>query len=652
MFSTWLPALSPLPHCAAVCLLAAGVLGGGSQGILYAADPVAAELARTTEAINQEQDAIDAKVAALIQQLGADEYATRINANNELEKLGLLAFEALYEAQSNKDLEIRSRARFLVRSILVVWSLDDDSQEVKRSLQAYGAQPPKDRRGRMDRLASLDNAEGLDALARLARYESDDLLSKQAALLAMNLIKPDSDEATLERVRGLLTSLGRSQRTGAKWLRAYAHTLVDPNASLGQWRDLCREEQDFFAKTTNESNRDILRDLLRWRSELLLSLNHREAAYEAMRDTIALINDKDEPQHQQLLEATDWFLKHEAWSVVEEVAQRFNTQFNSQPLLLYRLAEAESQQGKTEQAEATANKALGITPDEGDSHLVAAFSLQQRGLFEWAKREYRRVLDLETAGSLLDMRARRLFSEMLHDLQEDKEAGEVLVGLVEAMDADPKILQLMQQRLGLEPGAIRSRAKFFLALHQQRQGELAQVRENLLEGIREDPTDADVLIAMYRVPQGDEEFREETKKRLDAAVGKFRSQIAEFKKQAEEAPSEPIRDWANRNLATTYNQLAWLVANTEGDFDEAVRSSHRSLELRPNTASFLDTLGHCYFAVGDMENAVKYQSQAVALEPHSGQISRQLNVFQKALAEQQTQRAQEEPPAPVDPLNK
>jgi Flp pilus assembly protein TadD len=77
--------------------------------------------------------------------------------------------------------------------------------------------------------------------------------------------------------------------------------------------------------------------------------------------------------------------------------------------------------------------------------------------------------------------------------------------------------------------------------------------------------------------------------------------------------------------------LAWLVGNTEGDLDEALRASHRSLELAPETSGYLDTLGRCYFARGDCEKAVKYQSRAVDLDPHSGQIRRQLDFFKQAL---------------------
>jgi len=49
----------------------------------------------------------------------------------------------------------------------------------------------------------------------------------------------------------------------------------------------------------------------------------------------------------------------------------------------------------------------------------------------------------------------------------------------------------------------------------------------------------------------------------------------------------------------------------------------------------LDTLAHCYYAKGDLENAVRSQTEAVKLDPHTQAISRQLGVFREALAKQQ-----------------
>ena len=64
------------------------------------------------------------------------------------------------------------------------------------------------------------------------------------------------------------------------------------------------------------------------------------------------------------------------------------------------------------------------------------------------------------------------------------------------------------------------------------------------------------------------------------------------------------------------------------------------LELRPETAGYLDTLGRCYYAKGDYKSAVLHQSRAAELDPHSVQIRRQLEFFQQALKATQGQSKQ------------
>ena len=162
----------------------------------------------------------------------------------------------------------------------------------------------------------------------------------------------------------------------------------------------------------------------------------------------------------------------------------------------------------------------------------------------------------------------------------------------------------------------------------------AKQRELLEKAIQEDPSDGDVLIALYRLPDPSAEQRQKTLELIAAAIQLSRNQIDE----------EPDH-W------TAYNQLAWLVANTEGDFDEAVRLSEKSVELiRAQLArdvqaqgeikslewgellgGHLDTLAHCYAAKGDYEAAVKTQTEANRLLPYSLTISNKLTFFRGKL---------------------
>ncbi len=97
-----------------------------------------------------------------------------------------------------------------------------------------------------------------------------------------------------------------------------------------------------------------------------------------------------------------------------------------------------------------------------------------------------------------------------------------------------------------------------------------------------------------------------------------------------------------------YNQDAWLIGNTEGDFELAIQYSQNSIELLKNQPDelqfqepgFLDTLAHCYAGKGDLENAVKYQAQAAELDPHTMQISRALEKFKAQLEKSHSEKSE------------
>lgn len=577
------------------------------------------------------QQQVDAKISALIAKLGANEFATREKAQAELERMGLTAFDALHDAQFNDDIEIAMRARYLVRSMRVSWSREDDPVEVKRMLREYGAQSEAERRIRMGRLASLENGTGAPALARLVRFETSDLLSKRAALLMLQLKQPDDETQRRERAKMIRATVGLSKRQASAWIMAYADTLEDPVASLDAWQRLTRAELETYAQFPEKTDADTVRDLLRWHVELLRQLDRKDESLAIIRKMIDLMDGTRE----QMLEMVDWLMQRQVWSVIDDVANRYPDSFNEDPLLLYRLAESQIQRGNADDAEKTAERALRLTPDEPEAHVVAAFSLQERGLSQWAEREYRHVMKLGPTGSLYDLRARLLLAEMLHDAEQELPAAEVLQGAVDAMDKDPTVVQLLEQRLGREVGALKSRMHYFYAMDFATRGDQQQAKQRLEQGVQADPTDADVLIAMYRVPQADEPWKQMTLKRIEAATGQFRDQMDEFRRQSALAPSEPLRAWADGQLATACNQFAWLVGNTVGDYDEAIRASHSSVQIRPDAGGYFDTLGRCYYAKGDFANSVKYQRKAVELDPHSLQIRRQLKIFEDALAQSQ-----------------
>jgi Flp pilus assembly protein TadD len=169
---------------------------------------------------------------------------------------------------------------------------------------------------------------------------------------------------------------------------------------------------------------------------------------------------------------------------------------------------------------------------------------------------------------------------------------------------------------GQTPAEIRSRMYFFFALHWKAQGDADKHRDYLYKARDSYPADIDVLIALYKLPK-------QSKQQLEKTRVLIKSAAAELHEQAKQAPADPA----------PYNQYAWLIGNTEGDFEKAMKFSRKSIALRPDRGGYYDTLAHIYVGKGDYENAVKYQEKAAKLQPHSGLIKKKLELFRKTLLE-------------------
>nr|WP_160163499.1 tetratricopeptide repeat protein [Pirellula staleyi] len=590
------------------------ILAGDDKPALPAATPAASE----------------DKISELIRLLGSEEFAERERAQTELSRLGLEAFDALHQAQYNEDVEISLRARYLIRAMNVQWFEEEDPVEVVRILKGYGEKSDIDRRSLMDQLTQLPPDQVLGPLCRLVRFETDNVLSKYAALKVLNLPVPQDDAAKQKVINTLNDTVGPSKRTAAGWIRTFAKSITAPEETIDTWTAHALAEHETLTHFPERTSREIVRDLYRWEVELLRKFNREEEMLAVIRRTIPLI----EGAPDQLQEVVDWLAERNASTIVREIAAKFPQPFTTNPSLMYRMAEIELKSGNKQQAEEIADKALAIRPESLPDHLRVGYLLQERGLREWSEREYRSVMKNATAGTQYDIQARFFLSEMLHDFTEELEAANTLQGVCDLADKDPAVRDMMGRLRRNKPNGVYARMHYFYARHWNGAGDVAKEREALLKAVEYDDTDADVLIALFRLKEASDMVRTLTREKIETAAKGFRDDWQELRQAAEQAPNEQFRREYDEQIATACNQLAWLVSNTFGDFDEALAASKRSLELVPESAGYLDTLGRCYFAKKDLKMAIETQRRAVKLEPNSRQLKRQLDEFEKALAAQ------------------
>jgi tetratricopeptide (TPR) repeat protein len=327
---------------------------------------------------------------------------------------------------------------------------------------------------------------------------------------------------------------------------------------------------------------------------------------------------------ESLIPLITWLTRWEAWEVIDEIESRFQRQADRDAVLIYTLAQARDAQGNTEESERLAAKALEIDAEDARRHIMIALRLQETGMLRWAEREYRHVIKIGPADSEEALTAGTWLAELLHDQLRDAAAAKLLDDIVELARTRPRAAKHIERMAGRSGINVRARMHYFFALAEREAGNLAAHVARLDKAIAVDPSDGDVLIALYRLPRQSDRRRADTRTLIAAAEKRLDAEVLD-------ADSEIRR-------ARSLNQYAWLIGNTEGDIDKAIRYSQESLAIRPQQAGYLDTLAHCYAGKGDYESAVRYQSQAAELEPHSGLISRKLKVFQDELARRQQRR--------------
>lgn len=570
------------------------------------------------------------EIEQLIEALGSPQFATREKAQSKLEMLGVGVFDALLEAQQHADIEVARRATYLLRGVPIAWTVDSDSQEVRSVLRDYGEQGRVERQSRMSHLAGMSDSEGAEPLCRIMRFETDAILSKQAALKLMWHEVTDDQGARKDLALRIRESVGNSRRPAAQWLVAYADSLETPDATVDAWQRITRDELETFVKDPEQTQRTVVRDLLRWQIDFLRKLERSDE----LRANIIRVVELVEPERKELFDVVDWAMQREQWFVPELLAERFPADYWQDEMLVYRLAEAKRKQGDEAAATEFAQRALEMSPNQWNLHIDVARRLRfERHMFDWSEAEFRKLI--ESSGELkrVELLGRGFLAELLADLEREKDAADVLEASFEIGKEDPAALAAVSEALynqSYSPADMRAKIDFLLGQHYGREGDVEKQKSHLLAALGTDVDNIDIVIALHRVDDDSETWKQRVAKILAEHVSRIETRMNELERDVSSNEDRDMRDLIVEEFAQKNNEYAWLVSNTIGDYAKALACSRRSLELVPNSWPYQDTLGRCYYAVGDYDNAIRYQKLAVEQAGYMQQMRRQLKLFEEA----------------------
>lgn len=572
-----------------------------------------------------DSDAQD-RLAALVADLGDDDYLRREAAAAALKALGPTAIDALLEAgETSGDLEIALRARWLVDTI--PFELPHDPPEVVRLLARFRHRDFGERVRAMHRLLRVDDDAGIEPLARVARLDPSTAGSRIAAALLVREWR-EGDPSWPDIRRRIEAGLGPGKRPAARFLAALvaftgASSPADRDLALAgaatALADLRRpapdgvplpvagagpeESQVVFMHTTEI--------FTRCHAAMLAAAGRRDEAAAAAREHVATAVEEGGAAG---VDALMWALEAGLPDAVEAVLA-VPGMTDENPLVGCAVALAERARGREARAAELITAAFAAAARaDVTNQLEAARLLAKWGGVDWAVDLYDRILSEPGLGVAEAATASMMYSELLHDLERDDEAASCLRKVFgdDEQGVGRREGGLGEGVLGRDLSSIRSRMHFFEACALLRRGDPAGSRAALDRALGVYPKDVDALIALYKLPGHTAEQRADAIRRVKAA-------LVQLEEEINAVPAE----------ASGYNEYAWLVANTEGDVAKATRFSQESLLRSFDNASFLDTLAHCHAAAGRHAAAIRTQRLAKRYEPHNRTIQRNLERFEK-----------------------
>ncbi|XZE21374.1 tetratricopeptide repeat protein [Pirellulaceae bacterium SH449] len=601
-------------------------------------------------------------IRKLIEQLGDPNYSKRELAKLELERIGYVTLDQLNAASFHPDPHIANTARFMVNSNQFSWTSEFDTPKVKEILSNFAASESDGKAIHIDELARLEREEGLPGLCRLARYESNAALAKRAAIHVLKSKGQVGQPADL-RIKRISALLEGGESQSSKWILRHINSMN--RFDLDFWNEQIESEAKLFQTRSPETNEFVFLNLGRWIAEQCASqpeLREQSIAIaKSLVDQLGLsdaspLNDKSS----KAIEFAQWALGAKFHEAVPHMHSKLKYRIvKREPTLSYYLAESYLQAGKKEIAERIAKLALEGKPSAADGsewkesvdeandllrtrlegaigyrnqsskekRQIIGEQLSERGLFEWAEREFKLAADddltlISTLTSLLRL------SELQHSLERYSDARDTL-GRFQSRYENEKMFRDQMQNQPTVTSQVLSFYYLYAGDAALDSGDPTEAFDHFYRSLELAPDNVDALIGMYKLtPDSDQSKRRQTKHKQITEL--LRLQVRELEDIAKQIGGGQFAAITN-DLVIALNSYAWAVANTEGDVEQAIAFSRQAVATRPNDSALLDTLAHCYFAAGRWTDAVEQQRKAVELKPHSPTMRRALERFEARL---------------------
>jgi tetratricopeptide (TPR) repeat protein len=592
------------------------------------------------------------QIAELIEMLGNDLYATRRQAQDALQMIGVPALDQLQQASLHPDPQIAQAARYLIASSFTNWTEESDPIEVRKLLEHYGTGDLAYREDRILRLLALKDERGLPALLRIVRFEVSGRLARRAALAILRAhTRPRLDGVSNadQTVWAMIQNSAVAGRSDAcRWLTEFAsNALAEQPFQPAWWKQAVEREQRLLREKSSETSRETVVDLTRFAAEQMLE-NSQPAMAKELAASLLKIEYLERERLPKAFDYCEWAMQRGFHELAIEQLDQAWFQLYRHAQLDYLRAEAHTALRQSEEASRYAERAFrrGEPTDQPgvalDNRVVHARFLTFRKQYAWAEREYRAAIETISVYDRFSLEPIRDLAALLADGLDYAAAAAVLQPLIERFEKDVMFAKEIDSDFEDDRDDIfgvpapsftkqlRATYLFYRAKAKIASGELETAKPDLREAVQLYPENIDVAITMWK-HRDDEAWNREGDQRIAEAIERFREALPRLERKSR--LNHNRHEFAtNLQLYTiALNTYAWLLACTERELEAALEASQRACQLQPNNAAYLDTLARCYFQSGQIDEAVRIQKKAVAIEPFSREIIRTLEEYQAAL---------------------
>jgi len=479
----------------------------------------------------------------------------------------------------------------------------------------------------LSRLIRLEENAGVKPLARLIRTNRSASTSYLAALILLQEWRP-ADPYWPHLVAHVPDELAMSQRPAALLINrliTFSQKADNPESKLNVRKDAFKnfetavdhflelmpfKAQTFGVNTTTREVRDLAREIvMRCHARAATQAGLPDRGVAVAKELFDLIGKDTEKNQLANADVLFWAAHSGLANLVNDLPESLQATIENQAITLYAAASCNQSNGNNVLADEMAQRAFDLCSDKTNEQMLAAVRLDHWGLLDWADREYRRVVSAPTLSAQQIIPFSIQWAELLNDFDRCEAASTVLHDVLTGSHGTIKNVRVMDS-LGYSKEALAARQKFFLSRADKEKSDPKSERQALDKALDEYPEEIDTLIAYYHFPG----ISPTDKGQI---VGLIKGALKKLQQRIDREPDAP----------NPYNEYAWLVANTEGDLLRATRYSKRSLELDFDSASFLDTLAHCYAAAGNPNEAIRCQVVALRKDPGSNTIQKNLQKF-------------------------